>query len=168
MRRLPLPFLLLPLMTLFGIAACAAPQPGEGQEAGARKDIAAQADTQTTRSAASPTASKPRIGDKVLMPPLGGPLPPQRVEPPVKIDRSCRTDSDCAVKNVGNCCGYYPACVNKDSPTDPEGVQAQCAKDGVAGVCGFPDIQGCRCANHQCIGSTSAIDPSQDPPVPVR
>ncbi len=38
----------------------------------------------------------------------------------------CETDSDCAVKNVGNCCGYYPACVNKFFVPDLEAVQKEC------------------------------------------
>lgn len=69
---------------------------------------------------------------------------------PAQVDRSCSTDADCTVKNVGNCCGYYPACVNADSPTDPEGVQAQCAAQGRAGVCGFPEIAGCQCVQGTC------------------
>ena len=66
------------------------------------------------------------------------------------VDRSCSTDADCTVKNVGNCCGYYPACVNVDSPTDPEGVRAKCAAEGRAGVCGFPEIAGCQCVQGTC------------------
>lgn len=66
------------------------------------------------------------------------------------VDRSCSTDADCTVKNVGNCCGYYPACVNVDSPTDPEGVKANCAAEGRAGVCGFPEISGCQCVQGTC------------------
>ena len=65
-------------------------------------------------------------------------------------DRRCETDSDCAVKNVGNCCGYYPMCVNKDARTDPEGVRAQCERDGLASVCGFPEVRGCRCVAGRC------------------
>ena len=38
---------------------------------------------------------------------------------PVVVDSSCKVDADCTVKNVGNCCGYYPACVNVSSATDP-------------------------------------------------
>ena len=34
------------------------------------------------------------------------------------LDTSCRVDSDCAVKDVGNCCGTFPACVNVDSPAE--------------------------------------------------
>nr|WP_246109194.1 hypothetical protein [Vulcaniibacterium gelatinicum] len=81
----------------------------------------------------------------------GGPLPAEPMpDAPVQVDRSCRNDADCTVKNVGNCCGYYPACVNVDSPTDPEGVQARCAREGIASVCGFPEIAGCRCVDGQC------------------
>ncbi|WP_242003031.1 hypothetical protein, partial [Vulcaniibacterium tengchongense] len=70
--------------------------------------------------------------------------------PAVKIDRSCKTDADCAVKDVGNCCGRYPACVNKASPTDPEGVRAQCQRSGMMSTCGFREIQGCQCVQGQC------------------
>lgn len=117
-------------------------------------------------------AASPQATQRKPPPPMSDPLPPERVPDgkPVTLDRSCRTDADCTVKNVGNCCGYYPACVNKDSPTDPEGVQAQCAKDGMASVCGFAEISGCRCVQGQCIANTEAIDPSQDPPAsdPIR
>lgn len=64
--------------------------------------------------------------------------------------RSCRTDSDCAVKDVGNCCGYFPMCVNKDARTDPAAVRAQCAKDGMSSICGFQDVSGCRCVDSRC------------------
>lgn len=64
--------------------------------------------------------------------------------------RICKTDSDCAVKNVGNCCGYYPMCVNKDAKTDPAAVRAQCEKDGMASICGFREISGCQCVDGQC------------------
>jgi len=66
------------------------------------------------------------------------------------VDRSCRTDADCTVKDVGSCCGHYPACVNVDSPTDPKGVQAACAKEGMMSVCGFPEIASCTCRQGQC------------------
>lgn len=69
--------------------------------------------------------------------------------------RSCRTDSDCAVKNVGNCCGAFPMCVNKDAKTDPASVQAQCAKAGVASICGFQEVSGCQCVKGQCENLTS-------------
>lgn len=70
------------------------------------------------------------------------------------IGVACETDADCAVKDVGSCCGYYPRCVNKDSPTHPEQVQAQCAKEGRVGVCGFPEVRGCRCENRECVNDT--------------
>ena len=66
------------------------------------------------------------------------------------VDRSCRLDSDCAVKNVGNCCGYQPACVNADAQVDPQAVQADCARRGLAGVCGFQEIEACSCVAARC------------------
>ena len=74
--------------------------------------------------------------------------------PPAKaaetVDYSCKTDADCEVKNIGNCCGYYPACVNQNSPTFPDRVKAECAKKGTMGVCGFPDVKGCSCVEGRC------------------
>jgi hypothetical protein len=69
------------------------------------------------------------------------------------VDTSCRTDADCAIKDVGSCCGYRPACVNAGSPTFAEQVKAQCAKDGRMGICGFPAITGCRCNAGTCEGT---------------
>lgn len=94
--------------------------------------------------------------------PAPAPQDPPRPSPApasgtVEIDRSCSSDAECTVKDVGNCCGYYPACVNVDSPTDPEGVKAQCAKSGMASVCGFPAITSCQCVAGECKGSSQAL-----------
>lgn len=70
--------------------------------------------------------------------------------PPDAVDYRCRVDADCAIKDVGNCCGRYPACVNRDSPTFPERVKAECERKGMAGVCGFPVIEGCACVEGRC------------------
>ena len=118
----------------------------------------------------APEATQPTSGDAadaVAPPPRSTPLPPRVIERPaagvgqpggiVQVDRSCSTDADCTVKNVGNCCGHYPACVNVNSPTDPEGVQAACAKSGMASVCGFPAISSCQCVQGQCQGDSRAL-----------
>lgn len=68
-------------------------------------------------------------------------------------DMSCQTSSDCVVKDVGNCCGYYPACVNANAKTDPEAVKKKCEQDGMASICGFADIQSCSCVNQRCVPS---------------
>lgn len=67
-----------------------------------------------------------------------------------EVDYSCASDADCAVKDVGGCCGYTPACVNRDSPTFAAEVAAECRKSGRVGVCGFPVIKGCTCAENRC------------------
>ena len=87
----------------------------------------------------------------------GGPLPPQVLPAPVRIDRSCHSDGDCAVKDIGNCCGRFPACVNRDSPTDPAAVQAQCAREGKASSCGFQEIHDCACREGTCV-ARDALD----------
>ena len=89
----------------------------------------------------------------------------------VVLDKSCKSDADCAVKDVGNCCGYYPVCVNKDSPTDPAGVQAQCRAKGMVGVCGFPSIASCQCRNGQCESAGNGairVDAPAPSPNPVK
>ena len=74
----------------------------------------------------------------------------EKASPSRTVDYSCQSNADCAVKNVGNCCGYYPACVNVDSPTFPEQVKAECAASGKSGVCGFPSISACQCVEGRC------------------
>ena len=66
------------------------------------------------------------------------------------IDASCQQDADCMVKDVHNCCGYYPQCVNKNAATDPALVQRLCQEQGLAGGCGFPAIVSCECRNNRC------------------
>ena len=66
------------------------------------------------------------------------------------IDYSCQTDSDCEIKNVGNCCGYYPRCVNKNYLPDVESVVKECKEKGVVSICGFPDVAGCKCIENKC------------------
>ena len=87
----------------------------------------------------------------------GLPPPPGTDKPALgQIDTRCRSNADCAVKNVGNCCGAMPACVNRDSPTDPQAVQAQCQAKGMMGICGFREISACQCDNGQCVEAPAA------------
>ena len=105
-------------------------------------------------------------------PPVAGTAPTPPAATPVVVDQSCRTDADCTVKNVGNCCGYYPACVNVASRTDPAGVQASCQAKGMMSVCGFAEISGCSCVKGQCAANRDATDsrrmPLQTPPSDKR
>lgn len=74
-----------------------------------------------------------------------------------EVDMTCSRDADCAVKNVGNCCGYFPACVNKDSPTFPDLVKQQCEEQGMASVCGFREIEACMCVEGRCAASSNPL-----------
>lgn len=96
----------------------------------------------TPEPATPPVVAEPAPGSLPAASPIAG--------SPLNPGRACKTDADCAVKNVGNCCGAFPMCVNKDAKTDPAAVQAQCAKDGMASVCGFKEISGCQCVQGQC------------------
>jgi hypothetical protein len=123
------------IATLLTLAACAAPAPTNPESSAAQSAPAASAPAApVTPASPQPASSEPKPASSGA----------------VAINRSCKTNADCTVKNVGNCCGYYPACVNVNSPTDPEGVQAECAKKGMMSVCGFPDISSCSCKQGQC------------------
>ena len=127
------------------LAACTAPAP-QGSN-GMTGEPAVHAPDPAPEPVAGPAPTQP----VKKPPPKSKPLPPQRVgDGAVVLDRSCKTDADCAVKDVGNCCGYYPACVNKDSPTDPAAVKAQCAASGMSSVCGFAEISSCSCNAGKC------------------
>lgn len=64
---------------------------------------------------------------------------------------SCKEDADCVIKDVHNCCGYYPRCVSKDYTPDIEAVKQRCAEQGMASVCGYPEITGCECSDGKCV-----------------
>ncbi len=92
---------------------------------------------------------------------LGGVSRPIMREPPTpetldeyyaSIDYSCQTDADCEIKDVHNCCGYYPECVNADARTDADLVGELCQNEGMASICGFPSIDACRCSEGRCEG----------------
>lgn len=148
---------------LLVLNACAAPAPNGNLQADA--DAAKDSSAAVPASAASAPATtgaaaqEERKPDKPMR--TGGPLPAEKVSPkgakPVELDFSCKSDADCEVKNVGNCCGYYPACVNRNSPTDPEGVQAQCAKSGMMSVCGWADISSCSCKQGKCAAESNQV-----------
>lgn len=164
--RRALAWLTLSLSLALALAACAAPQSGApGPTAGESTPSRSEPSAQPIAAApatAPPTVTAPKPRSKPA-PPMSDPLPPERVpdtQPmpagkPVQVVTRCKTDAECMIKDVGNCCGFYPACVNVDSPTDPKGVQAQCAKSGMASVCGFPAIEGCQCVKGQCTASTA-------------
>ena len=119
--RLPCP-LVAPLLALALLAACTAQQ---------------------AAPAAAP--SPPEAGAPPV--PAGRPPPPRHRLPP---EPAGSVAADCEMKNVGNCCGYFPACVSKDAKVDPDAVRAECERTGMSSVCGFQDIQACACEQGQC------------------
>ena len=72
------------------------------------------------------------------------------------LDYACGVDADCEVKDVGNCCGRLPACVNRAARPDPAAVQRECGRTGSASICGFQELSGCRCEARRCVGVPSA------------
>lgn len=124
-------------------------------------------------ASAEPATSTPAPASERPAPRMSGPVPQQRVPQPVKLDDSCRADSDCAVKNVGSCCGAFPACVNANSPADAAAVQAQCAKEGRVSSCGYRAVKSCGCRQNHCVPKDKVpvggwIDDPPSPSDPVR
>lgn len=72
------------------------------------------------------------------------------------INYSCDADSDCEIKDVRNCCGYYPECVNINAKVDPDFVNKACGEESMGSICGFPSIDACKCVNNKCQGYLSA------------
>ncbi len=66
------------------------------------------------------------------------------------IDFSCEKDLDCTIKDVGNCCGTYPRCVNSNAETYPGHVMSLCRE--MMSVCGYPSIASCECQGGFCVG----------------
>lgn len=133
-RRLFAPLLGALLLSL--LAACSSPAPAPAT------DAAAPAATATAPEPAAPAPQFPAPGQHS-----------EALEPvAIAMDLSCASDNDCVVKNVGNCCGQFNACVNRGSPADPSAVMAQCAKEGKMSMCGSPVIAGCACVQGQCRG----------------
>lgn len=115
---------------ILGLAACASPAPRHWAEPAA----AAPSVSTVAESAAEPVSELPALNLR------------------------CQTDADCAVKNIGNCCGYLPACLNKASPTAPDLVLARCAASGEEPICDHPMIYACLCEQGIC-----KADPSVGP-----
>lgn len=140
--RLQLP--LAALLVALSLTACSAPAPAPETPQAATSAPAPAAST--TPAPAPPAAPQP---------PKAVPVAPAPVEHadsanPMSPDRTCRTDADCAVKDVGNCCGRFPLCVNKDAKVDPAAVRARCEREGLASTCGFREVGGCQCVKGRC------------------
>jgi hypothetical protein len=64
---------------------------------------------------------------------------------------ACQSDNDCAIVNVGSCCGYFPRCANADAIFPVPDC------NGVSSNCGFPSIDSCRCELGQCISLQAGV-----------
>ena len=145
---------LLPIVMSLLLAACTVPT--------TQGDNTTHADAPPRKAVADAQAGKP-----VQVTPVSDPLPPERTQT-VQVDRSCRTDADCVVKDVGSCCGAMPACVNRNSPTDPAGVRAACSEKNRASVCGFNEITACHCVRGQCASEQVPVGGWTDDPPPPK
>jgi hypothetical protein len=135
-----LPRSLAALLVALSLTACSAPAP-------APETPQVATSTPTTSATAAPAPQPPKAAPAPVAP---APVEHARNANPLSPDRTCRTDADCAVKDVGSCCGTFPLCVNRDAKVDPAAVRAQCAKDGMASTCGFRPVSGCTCTKGRC------------------
>ena len=169
------------LAFVLGLAACAAPG-GEGSRDDAAADIAPVSDSDgagatipvavvpvepslpaTPQDSAQPVELSPPVTPRESAQPVEPVAPAPPSELPIAangpVDQSCRTGADCAIKNVGNCCGMFMACVNKDAKTFPDQVQARCTAQGRVSICGMPSISSCECVSGKCAGTRGSNDP---------
>jgi hypothetical protein len=65
---------------------------------------------------------------------------------------ACQTANDCAILNVGSCCGYFPRCASSNAI-----FSAPDCSDGVVGACGFPAIDSCACELGQCVSLQAGV-----------
>ena len=75
------------------------------------------------------------------------------------LNRSCKVDADCEVKDVGNCCGYLPQCVNKAAAINKQLVSQLCKEQLIMGTCGVQLIESCKCEMSQCRAILDQITP---------
>ena len=143
----------LALVTASGVAGCA---PRSGSAVAVEPVLAVEttpAVPATPSTTAAPT--KPAAVDSTPVAPAA----------PSADILGCDTDTDCAVKDVGSCCGARPACVHKDAKTFPDEVQARCAHEGRMSICGFTAIEGCQCVSGRCAPIVAAPAPAAPQPV---
>jgi hypothetical protein len=163
---------ILAAWALLVLAGCA-PTPAPSAPAAPGTSAPAEAPAQATPTAVAPEATPPASQEPSATPALGSPIARDPAPPvtsavtesdpaasPAAPSLSCRSDADCAVKDVGSCCGYRPACVNADTPTFPEEVKARCAAEGRMGICGFQPVSGCQCVAGQCAARPETIGPA--------
>lgn len=122
-----------------------------------------------TDQATAPTSTTPALGSPTTpaLDPAPDPTPASslaevtglNVHAGIRTD--CQVDSDCAVVDIGNCCGSYPACVRAGSQVDPAAVQAECGERDLAGICGFPVIDNCVCSTGRCQAMQRGTGPVQ-------
>ena len=159
---LAVPRLLVALLLALVLAACNAGQ-AEQREIAAEPaapttiDVPAEpaAPAQPSTDTAASTATAPAATTTPVLPAPGK-------------GRSCRTDADCAVKDVGSCCGYHPQCLNKDTPTFPEEVKARCAREGRVSTCGMLAVSGCQCVSGQCENLLQSDESLPAAPAPLK
>jgi hypothetical protein len=132
-------------------AAAAAPTPGA-----AATPAPASTPTRPTRPPATGSAVNPAPTAPPAASAATAPVPyPSELAAHAGLRVDCQADTECAVKDVGNCCGRYDACVRADSQPDPAAVQAECAAEGGVGICGFPVIEACVCSAGTCQAAPS-------------
>ena len=141
------------IVAMLALSSCNAPgEPAAGAIAESEAPVAEAGTSQPVAPVKLPAAPEAPSAPEAPEAQPAPALPSPTLAASDDEDRACRSDSDCAMKDAGSCCGYRPVCVNKDTPTFPEKVKAACAKDGRVGICGFPAIDGCQCVAGKCKG----------------
>jgi len=67
-----------------------------------------------------------------------------------ELQQGCKEDTDCEIKDIGNCCGNMPGCVLKEKTPDLFVLKSICKREQVMGICGFKPVSTCICENGRC------------------
>ena len=163
---------LAPAMLAWALAGCHAGQAEQREPAAAAAPASASIPKAESGVRVVDTPVTPATA--TLAQPVESPAParaPARapaVLPASDPGRRCRTDADCAVKDVGSCCGYRPQCLNKDTPTFPEEVKARCASAARVSTCGMLAVGGCQCVSGQCENRLLSDESLPAAPAPLK
>ncbi len=68
------------------------------------------------------------------------------------LNYSCNFNFECKIKDIHDCCGYYPECVNSNAKVDPDFVDRICGKEVRLCPLGVftSDTTSCKCINKKC------------------
>jgi hypothetical protein len=152
------------LMLVAALSACNA---GQAEQRATANEMAAPEVSATTPVVATMPVGPAANIDEPATNPGATAASTRPIVAQTNTGRSCNTDADCTIKDVGSCCGYRPQCLNKETPTFPEQVKEQCAREGRVSTCGMLAVSGCQCHSGKCDNVLQSDESMSAPAAPA-